>query len=78
MQQSIDLMFLLILQLLMHLTQAGGTMVMGWVLDLARPGHLGIIEMQVGHETGTPTLGVDGAWRIGVAHAGIDGCCSLQ
>ena len=46
-QQSIDLMFLFILELLMHLTQAWGTVVMR-VLDFARTGGLGIIEMQVG------------------------------
>jgi hypothetical protein len=46
-QQSIDLMFLFVLELLMHLAQAWGTVVMR-VLDLARTGELGIIEMQVG------------------------------
>jgi hypothetical protein len=46
-QQSIDLMFLFVLELLVHLTQAGGTVVLR-VLHLARTGDLGIIEMQVG------------------------------
>jgi len=46
-QQSIDLMFLLVLQVLMHLTQARGTVVMG-ILHLSGAGDLGIIEMQVG------------------------------
>jgi hypothetical protein len=46
-QQSIDLMFLFVLELLVHLTQAWGTVVLR-VLHLARTGDLGIIEMQVG------------------------------
>jgi hypothetical protein len=46
-QQSIDLMFLLVLQLLMHLTQAWGTVMVG-ILHLSRTRDLGIIEMQVG------------------------------
>jgi hypothetical protein len=47
-QQSIDLGLLFVLQLLMHLTQAGGTVVVG-ILHLSGSGHLGIIEMQVCH-----------------------------
>lgn len=46
-QQSIDLMFLFVLELLMHLTQARGTVVLR-ILHLTRTGGLGIIEMQVG------------------------------
>jgi multisubunit Na+/H+ antiporter MnhE subunit len=46
-QQSIDLMFLFVLELLVHLTQAWGTVVLR-VLHLARTGDSGIIEMQVG------------------------------
>lgn len=44
-QQSIDLMFLLVLQLLMYLAQAGGTMVVARILHLSRTRHLGIIQM---------------------------------
>ena len=46
-QQSIDLMLLFVLQLLMDLTQARGSVVVG-ILHLAGTRDLGIIEMQVG------------------------------
>lgn len=77
-QQSIDLMFLLILQLLMDLAQAWGTVVVARILHLSRTRRLGIIEMEVRHQRGSSALGGAGAWRVGVAHAGIDGCSSLQ
>lgn len=48
-QQSIDLVFLLVLQLLMDLAQAGGTVVVARILHLSGARHLGIVQIQVGH-----------------------------